>query len=100
MKGLDNWIMGVNDPNAPFNQIDWVEEYEPILDKCQWVTETMLENDNTYRQLGNIISEIVTKRFDDKYYSSKEKYQIIKDESVILATEFEQKWNQLNNPKN
>lgn len=31
MRGLDNYIMGINDPNAPFNQCHWTEMFDNVL---------------------------------------------------------------------
>lgn len=51
MKGLDSWIMGLNDPNAPFNQVDLVDYYAPVIDISDWITDEMLENENSLNNL-------------------------------------------------
>jgi hypothetical protein len=45
MKGLDNWITGANDPSAPFNQVDLDDKHGHILEKCDWLTDEMYEED-------------------------------------------------------
>lgn len=77
MKGLDYYIMGVNDQNAPFNQTDWTEEFYPILDECDWITDEMLDDKNTREALGEIICSELTKfMVPQKYYPTKELYRL------------------------
>lgn len=91
--GLDNWIMGVNDPNAPFNQIDWVEEYGDVLDQCDWITEEMLENENTYRNLGNTFEKVIRENQTLGYFSSRMLfYKWLRDNSDLLASKIKQEY--------
>ena len=47
MKGLDDWITGVHDPNAPFNQTDWVDDMRYVIDECDWLTDEILDDPET-----------------------------------------------------
>ena len=85
MKGLDSWIMGINDPNAPFNQHDWVEFYEPILNHCEWITDDMLENDATYEQLENIFDKVYMDSVGDGYIPRREILQYLKNNAKKLS---------------
>jgi len=92
MQGLDNWIMGVNDPNAPFNQTDWVEQYDMILDKCEWVTDEMLENDKTYKELGDLLDNVIHGWNEYSFLPMKEFNKWLCDNAVKLAHKFKYEW--------
>jgi len=98
MQGLDNWIMGVNDPNAPFNQTDWVEQYDMILDKCEWITDEMLENDKTYKELEDLLDNIITDLSEYSYLPKKALYRWLCDNAERIAKIFEIKWGFTNPP--
>ena len=86
MRGLDDYIMGIHDPNAPFNKIDWTEVFDAALNRCEWITEEMLDDDNTHELLGNLITEISEEFIlPEKYYTSKEKYQLLIDNADAMA---------------
>lgn len=63
MKGLDDWITGKNDPNAPFNQVDWIDQHNLIVNECDWITDEMLENDDIYFKLQEVLEENVLPEF-------------------------------------
>lgn len=88
MKGLDDYIEGKYDPNAPFNQVSWVEQYENIIDQCDWITDEMLEDDDIYQYLGIILENIVDKFIGEKYYNRKDKYAFLLSKKDEITTEF------------
>lgn len=91
IRGLDNWIMGVNDPNAPFNQTDWVEQFSMVIDECDWITDEMLEDLETYNKLEKIITEVVKEFIDpDQYWTSKQKYKILMESRIEISTKFKE----------
>ena len=93
MKGLDDFITGRFDPNNPANQVDWTEIFGDTLGKCDWVTEGMLDDDETHLTLGNLMFIVHDKLVDhNKYYSSKEKYQFNKDNAEKLAALLKEQW--------
>lgn len=96
MRGLDNWIMGVNDPNAPFNQTDWVEQYEPVLDKCEWVTEEMLDDDSTYEKLGAIFDRVITEKSEYSFLRRKEFYAWLSENAETLSDKIKQEYGKEN----
>lgn len=69
MKGLDDFIMGVHDPNAPFNQTDWTEDFECVLAECFWLNFKTLDIDKTYRELGRLMDKAVNRilKLDEPY---------------------------------
>lgn len=86
IKGLDDFITGKNDPNAPFNQTDFAEEFSDVLDYCDWVTDEMWNDDKVVDKIGKIIYGVVESFFpDDKYFTTKEKYLFIKEHSKVMA---------------
>ena len=48
IKGLDDYIMGVHDSNAPFNQVEWAEEAECILEHCEWIIDEVFDDNDIY----------------------------------------------------
>jgi hypothetical protein len=90
MKGLDNWIMGINDPNAPFNQIDWCEEFESVLEHCDWLNNQTLEIDRTYEMLEKLMydSACVILNLDNRHYTAKEKHQALTENAEKIAIHF------------
>lgn len=93
IRGLDDYIMGVHDPNAPFNQIDWVEEFEEVLCHCLWLTDIMLDVDKTYKELGKLMDDAACEvlNLNNRYYTTKEKYQALKDNAEKIADCFSKK---------
>ena len=60
MKGLDDYIMGVNDPQAPFNQQDELEIAEEVLDKIG----TIIRQNKNPETIINEIFHIVAMYFN------------------------------------
>ena len=85
MKGLDAWIMGLNDPDAPFNQTEWIDTYEPILDKCDWVTEKMITDDNSYQKLGETFDYVFSDFVGDRFIPKKELRKFMEDNAITIA---------------
>jgi hypothetical protein len=93
MKGLDNYIMGLNDPNAPFNQTLFEDEFAPVFDLCDWITEEMLEDDTVFPVLGSIFEEEVSKILEpDRYYTAKERYALLKENASVLEQRIKRKF--------
>jgi hypothetical protein len=95
LKGLDDYIMGVHDSNAPFNQVDWVDEYHDIIVHCNWLTDDMIGDDETYCKLGEIISETIEIYIGDnlrfgKFYGRRVMQDFIKDNAKEIAIIFKQ----------
>jgi hypothetical protein len=65
MKGLDDYITGVHDPNAPFNQEHWVEYFDPITSLCNWLTDTLLDDATADDMLEGKMTEIWEKAKTD-----------------------------------
>lgn len=94
MRGLDAYICGINDPSAPFNQIDWAEQYESALDKCDWITEEMLSNDAEYQKLGELMEKAHQSLLDPKkYYGSQSQYEFIRDNAQAIADKLKALYN-------
>lgn len=86
MRGLDDHITGKYDPNNPANQTDWAETFDNVLDKCEWITDAMLADDDTYEMLGNLMAGIYdTFCVVDKYYDRKTTVQLIRDNAEKMA---------------
>ena len=85
MKGLDAHIMGLNDPNAPFNQVDWVDFYDPLLDHCEWITDEMIDDDTEYAKLGEAFDRAYTKFVGDKWIPKREIIQFMVENAGELA---------------
>lgn len=92
MKGLDSWIMGLNDPDAPFNQQDWVDFYEPILDKCYFITDEVLDNDEAYMELENIFAKAVNNHMGDKFIPRKQIREYLIQNRDAIIPEIEKDW--------
>jgi len=95
MKGLDAWIMGLNDPNAPFNQTDWIDTYEPILDKCEWITDDMIENDDCYQKLGDIFHKVFSDYVGNKFIPKNELRKFMVENATNISTLIKTKFNEL-----
>lgn len=89
MKGLDNWIMGINDPNAPFNESEWTDYYTPVLDISDWITEEMLQDDKTYKLLGQVFDDvfILLLEKNNTYFNGKEKIVLMMNHAEELSRE-------------
>lgn len=59
MKGLDKYLEGVYNPNAPCNQddYDWAEYFSNVLDYCIWLDNDNLLITKTYRELGILMTD-------------------------------------------
>jgi hypothetical protein len=57
MRGLDDYITGQYSPDAPFNQADICDLYGPVIDTCEWITDEMLDEDETYYKLFDSIED-------------------------------------------
>lgn len=70
MRGLDNYIMGINDHSAPFNQVEWTDDSDLniVFEESDWITDKMLESDKVYDQLGKLFIETVHE-FINQYFS-------------------------------
>jgi hypothetical protein len=90
LHGLDSHIMGLHDPNAPINQVDWSESYASyVVDKCDWITDEMVENEKVYDALGKIFGKIIETHFNNnKIYSNTQKFHYTKANADKLANEF------------
>lgn len=86
MRGLDDYITGKNDPSAPFNQTDWTETFEEVLEKCPWITEEMLQDDKIGCQLGRIMEDVAGGLTPDDCYSEKLIQNFIKSNAEKIAT--------------
>ena len=78
--------MGVNDPNAPFNQVDIIDEYDMIIEECDWITDEMLENE--YSELYEAIDIAVANNKPEKYMNRKEKHKFLTDNAKQIAKDF------------
>lgn len=86
MKGLDSWIMGLNDPNAPFNQTDWMEYYSPVIDISDWITIEMCDNPKTYELLGQVFDEAFTLLLEDDVVRLHDGRLSSKQQFVLMQT--------------
>ena len=85
MKGLDAHIMGLHDPNAPFNQVDWVEMYDPILDHCEWITDEMIDDDKEFEKLGEAFDRAYSSFVGDRYIPRRETRSFMLENAGELA---------------
>lgn len=94
MSRLDDWIEGVHDPSAPFNQTEWTEQFSPIIDECDWITDEMLDDDDTYFKLGEVLTERVMPKYIDpeKYYPKGETYVIMTEKAKEIAQDFKKEY--------
>lgn len=96
MRGLDAYIEGRNDD---FFDADWEEQFEPILEQCEWITDEMLNDEKSNGILYRLISEAVDKRFQNQYISSSSRYSMMRDLAKEISTEVQQQFNQLISPQ-
>lgn len=75
IRGLDAYITGQNDPSAPFNQVDWEDQYAPIIDACDWITDAMWADDKTYELLRGLLENDVLPIFIKPERHSKQSFQ-------------------------
>jgi hypothetical protein len=64
---LDAWIMGLNDPSAPFNQVDWSEisPFCEILEECNWLgDDTLIDN---YDEIGALFLSVCEEAKSEKF---------------------------------
>lgn len=96
MRGLDDFIEGKYDPSAPFNQTDWMDLYSPIVDKCEWIDEVMLNDEPTYNKLGEVLINNVLQHFfnEKEYYTAKERARIVIHEAKEIANLFKIKYHE------
>jgi hypothetical protein len=91
MRGLDAYITGQYSPDAPFNQADICDLYGPVIDTCEWITDEMLDEDETYFKLFDSIEEAWEEATDleisinDRYLSSKQKYKFMTEHAKRLG---------------
>jgi hypothetical protein len=100
MRGLDAWITGQHDPNAPFNETHWTETplLSPVLDKCDWITEEQLDDEAVSEELGRIIGTVVEEFLEHKrtglrpYLTLRERADHVRGSASELAEEARQLW--------
>jgi hypothetical protein len=100
MRGLDAWITGQHDPNAPFNETHWTETLllSPVLDKCDWITEEQLDDEAVSEELCRIIGTVVdgfleSKRAEAKpHLTLRERVYHVRGSASELAEEARQLW--------
>lgn len=109
IKGLDDYITGKNDPDAPFNQVDWTDTMSDVLDNCDEITEEVYDKEWEFIEVAleetftNAVKESVT---GNKYLKQRDMYQFVKDNQYLMTVEFRKRykilkfWDTLsNNPK-
>lgn len=88
MNGLDDWITGKNDPNNPANQTDWTEQFSPILEHAEWLTEEFIDEGDNYRIIGNHLNDIFeNKVLKNKWFSSKDRHNFLIFNAKFIAEE-------------
>lgn len=68
MKGLDAHIMGLHDPNAPFNQIDIDEQWQNTLNALNISDEEyekMMEENEIDGELTLAYERVISSKFKD-----------------------------------
>lgn len=81
MKGLDDYITGKYDPNAPFNQVEPEDIYYPILNAVTMLDEEydkMLEEPEIMDELEQAYNRVI----------NKDRTEIMKRFAVEMAKEF------------
>lgn len=86
MKGLDNWITGVNDPNAPFNQIDMEDYYAPVIEVSEWITDDMLNDDEKRFILEECLDSAYTLLLEDNESKGEETYLPKQKQFVLMKS--------------
>ena len=92
MRGLDNYIEGRYDLNNPANQYDWAEDFGCVLDLCEWCTDEMLDDDDTYEKLGELMLKVANELNYSDCFGQREKYRLISDNAELLAARFEEEY--------
>lgn len=62
MKGLDDYIMGVNDPEAPFNQQDELEMAEETLNKIGKITRQNKNPETIINEIFHLMAMYFNKK--------------------------------------
>lgn len=89
---LDEFIEGRHDSRHPANQIDWAEEYAPILEKCAFITEAMLDNEEIYCSLGGVFSDVIEPYFSHKHFTNKERSEFMQLHAVDMSEKINTLW--------
>jgi len=98
MKGLDNYIMGINDPSAPFNQVDLDDTHPYLMERCLWVTDEIWEND--YEQLEQAVNEIIEEECPTEIKGNTREMKLWEMEHAsILASQVYFRFEQIMSPR-
>lgn len=94
IKGLDDFITGKNDPNAPFNQVDWDDQFHEVLDECEEITEEILDED--YNELGiammTAFEEVASRELKNERMSYKQIYKFVTERHNEIRQEFRNRY--------
>ena len=96
--GLDNYIMGVNDPSAPFNQVDLDDKYPYLMERCLWVTDEIWENN--YEQLEQAVEQVYNEECPESAQTNRREMKLWEmDNAERLSSQVYLRFEQIMSPR-